>query len=66
MHPLVSIFVRLTLALAVAIGLFMVLTFLFGAIFKVLIVAGLLAALILGGVFLYNAVFRRKQLPVIR
>jgi hypothetical protein len=66
MHPLLTIFLKLTGALAVAIALFMLLTFLFGAIFKIVVIAAVLAALVLGGLYLYNVIARRTQLPTIR
>ncbi len=52
--------------MAAAIAVFFVLTFITGLLIKVVLIAAVVAALAMGGFFVYNAVVRRKQLPVIR
>lgn len=54
-HPLVSTFVRLTVAIAAGI----VALFLAVVVLKVVVVAAFIAALVVGALFLYN-LFRRR------
>ncbi|MHB8147805.1 MAG: hypothetical protein ACYDGM_11190 [Vulcanimicrobiaceae bacterium] len=63
MNPLLGTFIRLTLAIAGVILAF----FLLFVIIKVVLVAAILAALAVGGIFLFNF-FRkqRRRLPVVR
>lgn len=62
MHPLLSTFIRLTIL--VTIGL--VALFLAVIVFKMVLVAAVIAGLVIGGVFLYNLIRRRNNAPVIR
>jgi hypothetical protein len=41
-------------------------TFVTGVLVKVVLIAALIAALVMGGFFVYNAFVRRKKLPLIR
>ncbi len=62
MNPLLATFVRLTLL--VAIGL--VALFVAFLLLKVVFVAAVIAAIVVGGLFLYNLFRRRSSTPVIR
>jgi len=66
MHPQLLTFLKLTGILAAAIAVFFFMTFVTGLLVKVVLIAAVVAALAMGGLFLYNVVVRRKQLPVIR
>jgi hypothetical protein len=66
MHPQLLTFLKLTGLLAAAIAGFFVLTFVTGLLVKVVLIAAVAAAVVMGGFFLYNFLVRRKQLPVIR
>jgi hypothetical protein len=66
MHPQLLTFLKLTGLLAAAIAVFIFMTFVTGLLVKVVLIAALVAALVMGGFFVYNALVRRKQLPVIR
>jgi hypothetical protein len=66
MHPQLLTFLKLTGLLAAALAGFFILTFVTGLLVKVVLIAAVAAALVMGGFFLYNALVRRKQLPVIR
>ena len=66
MHPQLLTFLKLTGLLAAAIAAFFVLTFVTGLLVKVVLIAAVLAAVAMGGFFIYNVLVRRKQLPVIR
>jgi hypothetical protein len=66
MHPQLLTFLKLTGLLAAAIAGFFILTFVTGLLVKVVLIAAVVAALAMGGFFVYNLVVRRKQLPVIR
>jgi hypothetical protein len=66
MHPQLLTFLKLTGLLAAAIAGFLVLTFVTGLLVKVVLIAAVAAAVVMGGFFLYNFLVRRKQLPVIR
>jgi uncharacterized membrane protein required for colicin V production len=61
MHPLLTLFLRLTAVITIAIVVLVVAGFLL----KVALVAAFIAALAVGGFFLYNWI-RRSKLPVIR
>lgn len=62
MNPLLRTFLRLTVLIT---GI-LVAIWLLGMLFHVVIVAAIVAALVMGGLFLYNAVRRRSGVPVIR
>jgi Flp pilus assembly protein TadB len=62
LHPTVSLFLKLTAVVAIAIVVLVVT----GYLLKILIVAALIAAVLLGGFFLYNFIRRRQKLPIIR
>ena len=66
MHPQLLVFLKLTGLLAAAIAAFFLLSFVTGLLVKVVLIAAVVAAVDMGGFFVYNAVVRRKQLPVIR
>jgi hypothetical protein len=66
MHPQLLTFLKLTGLLAAAIAFFIFMTFVTGVLVKVVLIAALIAALVMGGFFVYNAFVRRKQLPLIR
>jgi len=66
MHPQLLTFFKLTGLLAAAIGFFIFMTFVTGVLVKVVLIAALIAALVMGGFFVYNAFVRRRQLPLIR
>jgi len=59
---MLTLFLRLTAIVAIAIVVIVVAAFLL----KIAIVAAIIAALAVGGLFLYNLVRRRSNLPVIR
>jgi hypothetical protein len=62
MHPMLALFLRLTVAVALAIVALVILAFLI----KVVLAAAVVAALIFVGFLAYNVVRRRSKLPVIR
>ncbi len=62
MPPMVALFLKLTALVAIVIVVFVVT----GYLLKVLIVAAVIAALLLGGYWIYNAFRRRSNQPVIR
>ncbi len=62
MHPLLHTFVRLTAIVAVG----LVAVFVAFLLLKVVFVAAVIAAIVVGGLFLYNLVRRRSAVPVIR
>jgi hypothetical protein len=66
MHPLLLTFLKLTGLVAAALAVFMILTFVTHLLFKLLLIAAVVAAAIMGGFFVYNAIARRKQIPLIR
>jgi hypothetical protein len=61
MNPTLAIFLRLTAVFAIGI----VVLVLAGMLLKIVIAAAFVAALVLGGFFLYSFI-RRTRLPVIR
>jgi len=65
MHPQLQTFLKLTGLLAAAIAVFLFLTFVTSLLVKVVLIAAVIAALAMGGLFIYNAIARRK-LPAIR
>jgi hypothetical protein len=62
MQPMLSTFIRLTLLIAVALILCVV-AFL---VFKLVVVAAIIAGLVVGGLFLYNMIRGRAKTPAIR
>jgi hypothetical protein len=66
MHPQLLTFLKLTGLVAAAIVVFFLLTSVTGWLIKVALVAALIAAVAMGGFFVYNYISRRRQLPVIR
>jgi hypothetical protein len=66
MHPQLLTFLKLTGLLAAAIVVFFLLTSVTGWLIKVALIAALIAAVAMGGFFVYNVISRRRQLPVIR
>lgn len=62
MNPLLSTFVRLTVIVAVG----LVALFVAFLLLKVVFVAAVIAAIVVGGLFLYNLIRRRSPVPVIR
>jgi hypothetical protein len=62
MNPMLRTFLRLTVLIAaVLVGLWLL-----AAVFHFVIIAAILAAVAMGGLFLYNAIRRRSGVPVIR
>ena len=61
-HPMLALFLKLTLIVGVAIVAFMIAVFLL----KIVLVAAVIAAVCVGGFFLYNLIRRRSHYPVIR
>ncbi|MBV8345378.1 MAG: hypothetical protein JO190_10360 [Candidatus Eremiobacteraeota bacterium] len=62
MHPMAALFLKLTALVAIVIVVFVVT----GYLLKILIVAAIIAAVLLGGYWLYSAIRRRSNHPVIR
>jgi len=62
MRPMLATFIRLTLIIAVA----LVAIALLGWAFHLIVIAAVIAAIVVGGLFLYNVVRRRTGVPVIR
>ena len=62
MHPMLGLFLRLTAIVTVGIVLLVVAAF----ILKIAIVAAVIAAIGIGGYFIYNLIRRRPKYPVIR
>ncbi len=62
MHPLTRTFIRLTLIIALGVVGLIALAF----VLKIVVFAGIIAALVIGGLFLYNFIRRRVSLPVAR
>jgi hypothetical protein len=64
-NPTLVLFLKLTAVIAVGIVLLVIFAHLLVIALKALVVAAVIAALILGGLFVYNF-FRRSKYPVIR
>lgn len=62
MQPMLGTFIRLTLMIAIALVL-VVIAFL---VFKLVVVAAIIAGLVVGGLFLYNMIRARVKTPAIR
>ncbi|MGD0968396.1 MAG: hypothetical protein ABR949_08940 [Candidatus Aquilonibacter sp.] len=62
MRPMLSTFVRLTVIIAIA----LVAIALLGWAFHLIVIAAIIAAVVVGALFLYNMVRRRSGTPVIR
>lgn len=59
MHPVLALYLKIVAVVAVGI----VALFLMAVIAKILVLAALVAAVALGGLFLYSVFRRRQQLP---
>jgi len=59
MHPMLALFLRLTAVVGIAIVVLVIAGFLF----KIAIVAALIAAVLVGGYFIYNLFRKRSNLP---
>jgi len=66
MHPMLGLFLRLTLAIAVAIVAFVIAVSVTAFLVKVVLIAGVVAAVAVGGFFLYSLIRRRAQLPTVK
>jgi hypothetical protein len=64
-NPTLVLFLKLTAVIAVGIVLLVIFAHLLVIALKALVVAAVIAALILGGLFVYNF-FHRSKYPVIR
>ncbi|HXO17839.1 MAG TPA: hypothetical protein VN909_06685 [Candidatus Dormibacteraeota bacterium] len=62
LNPTVSLFLKLTVAVALAIVLLFIAVYLL----KIVFVAAIIAAVAVGGILLYNFIRRRSKFPVIR
>ena len=62
MHPMLALFLRLTAVVGIAIVVLVIAGFLF----KIAIVAALIAAILVGGYFVYNLFRKRSKLPTTR
>ncbi len=62
MQPMLATFIRLTLMIALAIAIIA----LAGWLFHVVVIAAIIAAVVVGGVFLYNMIRGRAKTPAIR
>jgi hypothetical protein len=62
MRPMLSTFIRLTVIIAIA----LVAIVLLGWAFHLIVIAAIIAAVVVGALFLYNMVRRRTGVPVIR
>lgn len=62
MHPMLALFLKITAAVTLAIVALFIVAFLL----KIVFVAAIVAAVAVGGFFLYTLVRRRTRLPVIR
>jgi hypothetical protein len=62
MHPMLALFLKLTAAITIAIVVLWILS----KLVMIAIVAAAIAAVLLGGFFLYNLFRRRPKLPISR
>ena len=62
MHPLLALFLKLTVAVTLAIVALVIVAFLL----KIVFVAAIVAGLVLAGFLVYTFFRRRRSLPVIR
>lgn len=62
MHPLLALFLKLTLLVTIGIVALVLAAFLL----KIVIVAAVIAAVVIGGFFVYTLFRRRSQTPVLR
>ena len=62
MHPMLALFLKLTAAITIAIVVLWILS----KLVMIAIVAAAIAAVLLGGFFLYNLFRRRTKLPISR
>jgi hypothetical protein len=61
-NPMVSLFLKLTGVVAVAIVVLVVA----GYLLKIVLIAAIIAAIVVGGYFLYNLFKRRSNYPIVR
>ena len=62
MHPLLSVFLRLTALVTIGIIALLIA----GFVLKIVLVAGLIAAAVVAGFFVYSFFRNRSSVPVIR
>lgn len=62
LNPMLSLFLKLTAVVAVAIVVLVVA----GYLLKIVLIAAIIAAIVVGAFFLYNFFKRRSNYPVIR
>ena len=62
MQPMLATFIRLTLMITLAI----VVIALAGWLFHVIVIAAIVAAVVVGGLFLYNMIWGRSKTPAIK
>ncbi|HTZ55072.1 MAG TPA: hypothetical protein VMB20_08395 [Candidatus Acidoferrum sp.] len=62
MQPMLGTFIRLTLMIAIAIAVIA----LAGWLFHLVVIAAVIAAVVVGGLFLYNMIRGRAKTPAIR
>ncbi len=62
MRPMLSTFIRLTVVIAVA----LIAIVLLGWALHLIVIAAVIAAVVVGALFLYNMIRRRSRAPVIR
>lgn len=62
MRPMLTTFIRLTVVIAVA----LIAIVLLGWALHLIVIAAVIAAVVVGALFLYNMIRRRSRAPVIR
>lgn len=62
MHPMLVLFLRLT----AVVGLAIVVLVVAGFLLKIALIAAVIAALLVGGYFIYNLIRRRANFPSLR
>jgi hypothetical protein len=62
LNPMLALFLKLTAIVAVAIIVLVVASYLL----KIVLIAAVIAAIAVGGLFLYSLIRRRSNLPIIR
>ncbi|MFZ0031352.1 MAG: hypothetical protein WBE79_08915 [Candidatus Cybelea sp.] len=66
LNQTLALFLKVTVAVALLIVLVDILIKVVGFLIPIVLIAAVIAALGLGGFFLYNAIRRRSNLPIIR
>jgi hypothetical protein len=66
LNPALALFLKLTVAFALLIVFVEILIKVVGFLVPVVLLAAVIAALGVGGFFLYNLIHRRSNLPIIR